>query len=344
MVVTERHETIGSLLAGCYRYVTSTLLACAAIALFAPSETQAIDTQRFIIGRINIDSTDRAFTAGKVEAGTSVALSLTPSLRLVPNVVRDSLLATIPTSSGTVADAVRATHARGALFITTRRVANLVRTEVVVTSGSELKEQGRGVGYGLLRYKNSADESAIADPAILASIQRALCVALNDSALYATAESDFRVMPTSLLALGGMEFVDTTQQKVWNLFADKLLVSYDGAETIANEASNLEKMTLIDLETRDSMYVKAKLYVVENYKTLSVTEINVLRAFDVRHVIIGKLVRTLQGAELTLQLCEFVSPVSYKAVRSVTELCAEDSKESFRSTIKAAMHRLFPTH
>jgi len=344
MVVTERHETIGSLLAGCYRYVTSTLLAVFVCTFLASASAYPTVYQGVIMGRINVDSTDRAITAGKVEAGTSVALSLTKSLRLIPNVVRDSLLSTLPPTKRTVKDAIGVTNAFGALFITTRRVANLVRTEVVIVSEDGSKEQGRGVGYGLLRYKNSADESAVADPAILASIQRALCVAYRDSALYARSESDFRVVPTSLMAIGGMEFIDTTHQKVWNLFADKVIVSYDGSETIANEASSLEHMTLIDLETRDSMYVKAGLYVVENYKTLSATEINILRAFDVRHVIIGKMVRTQMGAELTLELSELVSAASYKPIRSVAAVCKEDSKDAFRATVKEAMQQLFPTN
>lgn len=342
MVVTERHETIGSLLAGCYRYVTSTLLVCTVWVGLATAMAQADVHQGLIIGRINVDSTDCAITAGKVEAGTSVALSLTSTLRLIPNVVRDSLLASLPASKRTIVDAVSATRAYGALFITTRRIANLVRTEVVLTTGSDLKEQGRGVGYGLLRYKNSSDESALADPAILASVQRALCVALQDSSLYAKAESDFRVVPTALVTLGGIAFVDSTQQKAWNLFAEKVVVSYDGAETIANEASALEKLTLIDLETRDSMYVKAGLYVVENYQTVSVSEIGLLRAFEVRYVIIGTLLRTQQGATLTLQLCELVSPVAYKQIRSSSATCGEDTKGAFRAAIKEAMHGLFP--
>jgi hypothetical protein len=344
MVVTERHETIGSLLAGCYRYVTSTLLVVLLCGSLPSAAAQATIYQSFVIGRINVDTTDRAITAGKVEAGTSVALSLTRHWRLIPNVVRDSILAALPTSKRTIADAMSATSAFGALFITTRRVGNLVRTEVVIAAEDGMKEEGRGVGYGLLRYKNDADGSPIADPAILASVQRALCVALHDSTLYANAESDFRVTPTSLVTIGGVEFTDTTQQKVWNLFSDKVVVSYDGAETIANAASSLDEFTLIDLETRDSMYVKAGLYAVENYKTLAINEIGLLRAFEVRFAIIGSFVRTRKGADLTLRLCELVSPVAYKPIRSATTTCADDTKESFRTAINEAMHRLFPEH
>lgn len=341
LFVTERHETIGTLLAGCYRHVTSTLLAAVMCVTLCQSSAQATVYQRFIVGTINVDTADHAISAGKVEAGLAVALTLTKWYRLIPTAERDSILATLPAARRTIADAAQATHAVGALFITTRRIANLVRTEVVVMSGEGMKEAGRGVGYGLVRFKTAAGETAVADPAILASLQRALCLAMHDSTLYDAAEDDFRVRPTALIGTGGIAFVDTSGATPWNLFAEKIVVSYDGEQTIANETAALRDFTTIDVETRDTMYSKAKLFLVENYNMISALEIRVLRLFDVRYVVIGSFDRTRSGAVLTLTLCELVDDRSFKPRRSVHEECTKDEKVAFRECVKAATAKLF---
>ena len=285
---------------------------------------------------IQCDTNDAAVTATKLEAGLALALDLTERFEYIPSSVRDSLIALTTSAEVTTLQATSIVQAHVAAFVHCVRLGTLVRTEVTLRSGDSLSVIKSGIGYAAIRHHNQS--GLIADPAILAAIQRAVCVALGDSTLYSSIPEDLQVVPTELISIGGIAFEDdNTRAPRWDLFESKTVVSFDLAINLVHELQAQKRVTVVDLETRDSMFAKGGLFLIENNRPVSNTELRILSAFDVRQVIIGSFKRTEQGALLSLKWCAVEADGRYTVQREAKEVVAEDSAEALRNALKAAL-------
>jgi|NOAtaT_6_FD_contig_121_50808_length_17363_multi_4_in_0_out_0_5 hypothetical protein len=345
---TNVFETIGALLGACYRSVTyplhCVLMAfCAALTLVFLALDASAQTQRVMVARIDADSADPALHPSKLIAGLTLAFESTKQYVVVPNEIRDSVARAI----GDSATYQRVADSLGAeiiIFASVARIENLVRSELVIAGGDGFTFSTSGHGYGVTFLRSDSTRSMIHDPAILGSMQRALCMALRDSSLYAKADDALRVRPAALLGIGGINFVDKPADYIpWSTFKEKVPASYDMVLSITAALRYLDEYIVIDTDTRDSIYAKAGLYLVENYNPVTVPELKTLRAFDIDRIITGRYERTSAGADLTLFLQEIGSTGELTTLKKATSSIELDTKQALQDVVRACLRQLFTT-
>lgn len=345
---TNVFETIGALLGACYGSVTYPLH-CAVMALYVlvalvlcvPNTSG--QTQRVMIARIDADSADPALHPSKLIAGLTLAFESAKQYAVVPNEIRDSVARAI----GDSATYQRVADSLGAeiiVFASVARIENLVRSELVIAGGDGFAFSTGGHGYGVTFLRSDSTRSMIHDPAILSSMQRALCLSLRDSSLYANADEALRVRPASLLGIGGINFVDKPADVVpWSTFKEKVPASYDMVQSITAALRYLDEYIVIDTDTRDSIYAKAGLYLVENYNPVTIPELKTLRAFDVDRIITGRYERTTAGADLTLFMQEIGAKSELTTIKKATSSIELDTKQALQDVVRTCLRQLFVT-
>lgn len=297
---------------------------------------------RVMPGTINFNQLDGVITGSSIDAALALSLELTGSYIYVPVARRDSVLATQNGGQHTIISAAKSLGASAIVFTTVSRIVNLVRAEVVLASGSDFSSRVTGIGYSTIRFMKEGSDVPIAEPSILTALQRAIAVALDNPELYANADTSVRVFPTKLLSVGGVEFISPPAElPPWQLFKEKTVSSYDLAQNIVFHLTDNPDFTILDIDSRDTMFATAGLYLVANDRPVSSTEIQVLRLFEVSSVIIGSLERIPEGARLTLMHCRINTNDTYTSLRSAFAVITEDTKGAFHKAIEECMGRLF---
>lgn len=340
---TNAGETIGRVLGVCNRCITNPkhwITLCFLLVTCVSTLAQQ-RVQRIMIGGMQYDTADALINPMKIETGLTIALEATQKYRVIPNDVRDSLLRQRPDTLS-VLQAADAVGAELIVFCNIGRIANLVRSEVIVLGGDGFVITVRGVGYGTTSLERDSLGTAIADPAILSSLQRAFCVAFNDSSLYVKADTVLRVRPTALAAVGGIEFKQPASDLgTWSLFKEKVPASYDAAQLIVEALRGRDDITLIDLDTRDSIFAKARLFMIENYNATTAAELNVLSAFEISHLISGSIDRFRGGAVCTLTYDEITQQKTLRQIKRAESVIAVDSKAALKDGVRDALQKLF---
>lgn len=323
----------------------ATIALCAVVGLCGLFSGQVLHAeaqrQGVLIATVQFDSADKFLSIGKVETALTIALELTGRYSVVSSEKRDSLIAERTDSRITVTDAASELGAELIAFCSVGRIANLIRTEIVLIGGDGWIIKVEGVGYALSFHRTETGEPAL-DPALLTSLQRALCVAVRDSSAYAGADSVLQARPTTLASVGGIVFEHTDNSlPVWSIFKEKITASYDIASIIVAELRLNKDVTVIDLDTRDTIFSASGLYMLENYNPTSSMELETLRNLEITHLITGTVSRVKSGATLTLAYNEISASLTYKANRSVSENIKEDSKPALRDALRKCIYRLF---
>jgi hypothetical protein len=299
--------------------------------------------QGVVIGGIQ-HGTDSLITPYKIEAALALACELSPSYRLIPNERRDSVVRGMGTDSVTVMAVAERLGAELIAFISVGRVANLVRVELVVVGGEGWVVTSTGVGYAVSSFVDDSTGRRVMDPALLSAMQRALCRTTIRPDLYAAADSGFIVRPTTLMATGGFVFAaQDSSLAPWSVFREKIAASYDIASTIVAALRRHDTATVIDIESRDSIYATAGLFMVENYNPPSRSELETLKAFEVTHIITGRAERKRGGADLTLTVNRIDANGIYTPLASATTTVAVDSKLALQDGVRECLRRLFGT-
>lgn len=307
-------------------------------AQFAFTRSSLPDKAVLLIGKVSVDTADTVISAAQIEMALMIAAEHGTAYVTMPSFVRDSLLRKKGLGQLTLADAAKALSADAIAFVTTLRVGNLVRSELVISAGLNYDLSRRGIGYAVLR--NRSDSTMVSDPAVLASIQRALCNVLGDTALYSRADSILRVWPTALTAVGGIAFVPKEGLPVWSLYKEKVIASYDAIQNVVHTAMNDPRTTILDVETRDLMYSRAGYYLVENDDPASSVELRILKAYDVERIIQGRIVqKSASVLELELQLFD-LTPERTSIVRSTQVNITEDTKDALTKAVITATKQL----
>lgn len=340
---TNVSETIWGLLGACKQLVTNgkhCLVLCFLLITFTPLQSQV---QRVMIGGMQYDTSDAFITPKKIESGISIALEATKKYTVIPNDVRDSLLSL---RKDTISVLMAADHIKAELivFCNVGRIGKLVRSEVVILGGDGFVLNLSGVGYGITTIELDSTREIVTDPAILSSLQRAVCVALKDSSLYAHASPVLKVRPAALAAVGGIHFTDTPADLVpWSLFKEKVPASYDAAQIIVEAMRDNESIVVVDLDTRDSIFAKARLFMIENYNPTTPAELNVLSAFEVSHLISGTIDRVRGGAVCALAYDEITEKKTLQRIKRVESVITEDSKTALKDSVRKCLAKLFGT-
>lgn len=287
------------------------------------------------------DTNDVYMKSRKIETGLTIALEATGRYSVISTSTRDSALKN-RTDTITIQQIANLFKAETIVFCQSARIGKLVRSEVVFMSGENFLVNRRGIGYGISTIEDEKTQRMIIDPAILSSLQRAVCVALKDSNLYANADSLLRVRPTYLAAVGGFEFkVSSSDLSSWSLFKEKISASYDAAQITVAALQDRDDITLVDIDTRDSMYAVERLYMVEPYNPTTRNERFILRSFEVTHLLAGTVTRTKEGAECAISLQKISDQWEVEPVKTGTYVFKEDSRVALQDAVRASLRQIF---
>lgn len=276
--------------------------------------------------RIACDTTDPAMSVLKVEAGLSLALNRTARYSYMPAEIRDSMLRERTAVDVSALDGAQLLQAEYIVFASSRRIANLIHSEVVLRSVSDTTVTRRGIGFGTIRY--SANGIALADPAIYTSMERAI----------AALDGDTTVPAPSLLSVGGFTFTDDSlATPAWQYLSQPTVNSYHLALSAVYALQSESAWTTIDLETRDAMMAMAGFYEVENDRLPTTTEARILHAFGIEYVVSGTVQRTRSGAEVSVVVSAVEGNGTLLPIATQTARVQTDSPEAFAAAVADAL-------
>jgi hypothetical protein len=294
-----------------------------------------------LIGNIKYGRETEMVTANKVESAVNLAVGLSEKYLLIPTVLRDSLAKMmsekgIKPQLNVIADSIGADKI---IFILVSRIENMLRVELNLVDAKVTTDRNIGEGFSSIHYMLN-DSTQLVDPALLEAMQRAFASAVQDSNLYANCEGSFKVFPAPTLIIGGLEYKDNPSNfPKWDLFDRPIVSSYDAVESIFEQAKESQHFVVYDIPTRDSIYTIFNLYIIENHKPPSQTEIEALDKFLVRRYISGTFTRQKKNAEIELNLYEIVDG-RLKQLKTEKGIIEKDDLTEFRNVLKELTKRL----
>jgi len=272
----------------------------------------------------------------KVEAGLALAMRLSGRYHLVT--MRDSVVRHLRHQGIPVDSMPAVLNARWLAQVECDRFENLLRAKIVLRSQTQTQI---GVGFGLIRHRWSQSDDPVPDPALLEALERALCVAVGDTLLYARKDSVHGTRPAGLLAVTSMELQDNPSVVPrWELFEDAIATSYSGVLAAITGAQRSRWFLALDLDTRDSIYAQARLYGPEPLMPPTQQELAALAFFGVEAVMSGVFVRTPEGARVELRLWSIRTDGSRTLIRQRTAQLDEDSRVRYLETVASLAEAL----
>lgn len=277
--------------------------------------------------------------AVKLEAALTLALEVTGRYHVVPVLVRDSVVVVLQQRGDTpTAQAVARQLGCGAVcFALAECFVHLLRVELAFRWAPEFTRESRGVGYALVRYARHDTRDLLYDPALLEATQRALAVALGDSGLYLGQEPPLRIVPAALMAVGSIAYEEAPELPPWQLFARKVVTSYEAVLEAIDTARHHPCYVVCDIDTRDSIYARAGFFEPENYNPPTPQELALLAQMEVQYFLAGWLRRVPEGARLRLELYRLRwsgGTVVPELVDAREASIAEDSSQVLRRTVR----------
>lgn len=293
---------------------------------------------RLMIAVVNQSPSIEDSLAGRFDAALNlIATALPEQFELVTLQQRNDAIRTLEAQGQepTAAKIADELDVDRLLFFRAVRLENMLRVAMTMTQAPDFLKSTEGTGYALIRYRNEETGNRIYDTAILEALQRALADAIGDSAMFAQAEPPLaRVQPVPTLVIGGISFGDHGTRPVWEIFSDKISVSYEMVLQIFDAVRETPRYVVYDIDSRDSMYAVRKLYMVENYRRPSSLEMQILEQFEVHYLISGSLERTAKDeAVLTLQLGE-LNRGMYRQIAQQKTTIREDSREELMQSVR----------
>jgi hypothetical protein len=277
----------------------------------------------------------------KVEAALAIALRLTGCYELIPSHFRDSTAKAI-NAKAEEASALRIAQeldAERILSLTVNRIKNILRVDIVNLAVDTSNIKSYGKGYAYLNYRSANDQTLFFEPGLLTAVQRAFADSENDSNMYASLEGHLRVIPAKTIAIGGMSFSYDDKQPYWDLFDENEVTSFDMIETIFEEVGKNPHYVAYDTESRDSVYLMARLYATDNSQESTIFEIEALSAFQVEYLITGNFKRVPDGASVTLNLLK-INDKEFTLQRSENAILKENDLDKLRQTLRELTNKL----
>jgi len=295
-----------------------------------------------LTGNITFGNGAKEISISKVDAALNLAGLLTNKYYFVSIYVRDSIAnklrkLDINPTLDKIADSLKINKIA---FININKIHNMLRVELILADKNNPEFKSQGIGYDLIRYHDEKNTPLI-DPALLRATQRAFAVAIKNKNLYnIDSLMEFKVIPAPTVIITGIEYIDNPGiMPKWDLFYKSVVTSYLALETIFSEAKQFDNFIFYDIDTRDSIYALHNLYIPENYRPVSYSELEALKHFQVDYLINGKLIRTKNGCDIELSLNK-IKKNDLETIKTVKDVLINDNLEEFKAIIRNLTYKL----
>lgn len=320
-------------------------LLCASV--LEVSAQDSVSRRVFLLGGLK-SGRSLSLSPAKMEAGCALALHLTGRYSVFSSVQADSIARNMIAATGG-ADTLGAVSnqrvaaaigAQGIVFVRFDRLENIIRAEVRIAADTGYSRITTGRGFALVRYRSEKMNDVVSDPAMLTALQRAFCVALQDSSLYDACEGVYRVKPAPTVVPGGMVFSSSGSFAPWIVFDKHTVAAYDAVVNVFDTLKNSSDVVCYDVDSRDSVFALFRLYLIENDAAPSITELDALHRLEVEYYITGACTRTQDGAEMSLSLARINKGGTYTVLRTVKTVLREDTIVKFRAAVRGLTAQL----
>lgn len=277
----------------------------------------------------------------RVEAALRLCGRISGRYFVLPLSTRDSIAREFFKSGEkpTLSKIARRAGADTVVFVRVSRLKNMLRADLVFAGLDDSAASSSGFGYAPVRYFYE-DTLRVLDPALLKAIQRAFATCAGDSNMFADSPGKFRTFPANTLVVGGLQFLDDENLDPWDLFQDKIVNAYDAAESMFKQAVKSDRYAVYDLDSRDAIYAKFDMRIVENDKAPTRYEARALYNFEVDEYLTGIIERTERGGELKLIRCA-VRENYFEVIDSARTLVRTDDVIELRKGVKDLVGKLY---
>lgn len=313
------------------------------LACTVKSMAQIPNNPKLIIGSLNFGPEAKlVISPNKIESALYLANGIGRKYEFIGSEIRDSILTELKKEKPnfTPDEFVEKLGADRMYFFQIDILANMLRVHLNALN-PKTNEKSEGIGYALIRYFQEKDNAALYDPALLLAMQRAIAVCEKDSLMYASDDdSVFYALPSPTLVISGIEYIDNSELKKWDLFTKQEVNSYFALESIFDTLKFRKDIVLYDFATRDSIYALFRLKIPENQRAANETELACLSNLEVDMVVSGIFKRTERGANLELKLLR-IKDKKLSFIDKLSVDIEEDNKVLFKSKVQSLVAQLF---
>ncbi len=310
------------------------VLVCAsAIAVACSDDTVPESTNTVLVAPVRSTAAAQGLISEtKVDAAVQFLAPHIPS-SFVHMIQRDSLAEVLRADGddASVLAIAQKAHASRLLFFSFDRIENLLRADAKLVYANKPDSAIEASGFGVLRYRDKNTGQFVADPTILQAVANSLA-ALPDSSISAGQTSQ------PVVVCGGFSFVANERTQNAEIFTKKILNSYSAVVEATKSMSNVGRLVVVDVDTRDSMLAKQGYYMLENYTGASNVEIQELRKYGVGYYVSGEVKATLEGIEVRVDLYNIREATNLVATESL--LVESDEWETIQSALVHLTERI----
>lgn len=290
---------------------------------------------KILLAKIEIGEAIPETIAAKVPSALALMAFASGKYEMIRMTARDSATKFLQAQgiAPTISKVAEFLNAQKVLYVNVQRVQNLLRVEIVEQGYPQFFSSQSGVGFSLLRYRKG--DTIMYDIPLLHAVQRAFAVAEKDSLMFDKAEEDMRRYPAPTVVPTGVVFKDS-YKNLNKIYDAKLQIinAYDAIQVMVNAGKDHPKYTLVDIDTRDSIYAMMNLYGVENNRNPTTGELQMLTRLGIEYIIAGLAENKKDYSEVTLELRRLNRDASHTFIRGVKEIVASDQIDDFRAAIE----------
>lgn len=301
------------------------------------SEEKSTDKQikKLLVARIEVGDNIPKEIAAKVPPAFALTAYASNKYEMIRMSMNDSASKFLKAQGiiPTVSKVMEFLNVQKSVYINVQRLHNLLRVEVLEQGYPSYNDSQSGAGFALLRYRKG--DSIIYDIPLLHALQRAFASAEKDSLMFDKADEDMRRYPAPTVVSTGIVFKDVYKNlnKIYDLKL-QVINAYDAVQVMINAGKDHPKFTLLDIDTRDSIYAMLNLYGVENNRAPVDAELSMLGRIGIEYIITGTAENKKDFSEITLELKKLHKDGSTTFVRGVKEIITTDQIEDFRKAIE----------
>jgi hypothetical protein len=322
-------------------FLLSAVLLVSSCSLFQRGGTDENKKEKIYVASVYKGRGADSIPTTKFHQAMNYAAMLSGKYELIPPAYVDSVFTAfeLKGKKPTAIEIGRKVDSDKILFASLSRLHNMLRVDLQIFNTDDEEKTSTGKGYELMNFYDLKSNEMLIDPSLLKATQRAFADVTGDSLMFDSKTGSYRVYPATSLVISGIAYVGMPDTTDWQLYRNRVISSYDAAETIFEVMRDKPNYITYDIPTRDSIYAMFNMFGIENYMPPTNIEVEALRKLEVDYFISGKISFKKDSAILNLMLFK-ITPSGQNMVKTVSGTLSEDNTEEFRELLRRKVNEL----